>query len=213
LAKDQPTPRILVVDDVLENRLLVTGLLTQADFAVQEAGNGEQALALFEQWRPDLILMDIRMSVMDGFEATRRIRALPGGDVVKIVALTAGAFKEERAAVLASGCDDILLKPFRAEEIFSMLARHLVLRYRYAAATEDVSAQPAAALGSATMGPLPEELCRELRVAATALDIGETGAVIAKIRTVDVQEAARLQALANDYRFGEMLDLLDSSHQ
>lgn len=94
-----------------------------------------------------------------------------------------------------------------------MLARHLVLRYRYAAAAENVSAQPAAALGSAIMGPLPEELCQELRLAATALDIGETGAVIAKIRAVDVHEAARLQALANDYRFGEILDLLDSSYQ
>ncbi len=213
LAKDQPTPRILVVDDVPENRLLATSLLAQAGCAVREAENGEQGVTLFQRWRPDLILMDMRMPVMDGFEATRRVRALPGGDAVKIVALTAGAFKEERAAVLASGCDDILLKPFRAEEIFSTLARHLMLRYRYATATDNASAQAGAALGSAIMGPLPEELCHELRVAATALDIAETAAVIAKIRTVDVQEAARLQALANDYRFGEILDLLDSSHQ
>jgi CheY-like chemotaxis protein len=62
-------------------------------------------------WRPHLILMDMRMPVLDGYQATRRIRGLPGGDAVKIIALTASAFQEERDAILAAGCDEMVRKP------------------------------------------------------------------------------------------------------
>ena len=208
LAEGQPAPRILVVEDVLENRLLATGLLAQAGFAVREAENGEQAITLFERWRPDLILMDMRMPVMDGFEATRRIRASPGGAAVKIVALTAGAFKEQRAAILAAGCDDILPKPVRAKDIFATLARLLGVRYRYVA-TEDAPARSAPPLGAERLAPLSEALRQALRASATALDIEGTDAVIERIRGVDAPLAAGLQALADDYRFSEILALLE----
>jgi len=208
LAEEQPERRILVVEDVSENRLLATGLLAQADFAVREAENGAQAVALFQRWRPDLILMDMRMPVMDGFEATRRIRALPGGATVKIVALTAGAFKEQRPAILAAGCDDILHKPVCVQEVFAMLARHLKVRYRYAPA-EDVAGRIAPPLGAEMLVPLPEALRQALRAAATELDIEGTGAVIERICGVDAPLAAGLQTLADDYRFSEILALLD----
>ncbi len=209
LAEGQPAPRVLVVEDVPENRLLATGLLAQAGFAVREAENGERAVALFQRWRPDLILMDMRMPVMDGFEASRRIRALPGGEAVKIVALTASAFVEQRAAVLASGCDDILSKPVRAKEVYATLARHLGVRYRYAAA-EDAAARSAAPLDAERLAPLSDTLRQALRVAATELDIEGTGAVIERIREVDTPLAAGLQKLVDDYRFTEILALLDA---
>ncbi|MEJ2693854.1 MAG: ATP-binding protein, partial [Candidatus Thiodiazotropha sp.] len=100
LAEDRPEWRILIVEDSLENRLLLRSLLMQVGFTVREAENGKEGVSLFEQWHPHLIWMDIRMPVMDGYEATIRIRELPGGDTVKIVALTASAFKEQREKIL-----------------------------------------------------------------------------------------------------------------
>jgi CheY-like chemotaxis protein len=209
LAEGQPAPRVLVVEDVPENRLLATGLLAQAGFAVHEAGNGEEAVTLFQRWRPDLILMDMRMPVMDGFEASRRIRALPGGEAVKIVALTASVFNEQSAEILEAGCDDILHKPFRAKDIFAMLARFLGVRYRYAAA-EDAAARSAPPPDAERLASLSEALRQALRVAAIGLDVEGTGAVIEQIRSVDAPLAAGLQTLADDYRFTEILALLDA---
>jgi len=89
LAPNQPEYRILIVEDQLENQLLLTKLMEDVGFPVKVAENGEQALGLFQSWQPHLIWMDRRMPVMDGVEATRRIRELPGGKEVKIVAVTA----------------------------------------------------------------------------------------------------------------------------
>ena len=80
LQAGQPEWRILVVDDNVENRLLLTHLLERTGFTVREAEDGQQALAMFEDWRPHLIWMDMRMPVMDGYAASRAIRALPGGE-------------------------------------------------------------------------------------------------------------------------------------
>ena len=77
------------------------------------AENGEQCVELFQEWHPQLIWMDRRMPVMDGIEATRRIRQLPGGKDVKIVAVTASAFKEQRRKLLDAGMDDFVRKPYR----------------------------------------------------------------------------------------------------
>ena len=128
-----------MVDDNLENRLLLTSLLTQVGFTVQEAENGEEAIAMFQEWRPHLIWMDMRMPVLDGYAATQQIRALPGGEAVKIVAITASVLEEQQEEILASGCDDLVRKPFREHEIFEAMARLLDVEYVY----EEASGEPA----------------------------------------------------------------------
>ena len=95
-------------------------------FAVEVAANGEQAVALHEGWRPNLVWMDMRMPVMDGYEATRQIKASKPKTVVR--ALTADAFDEGRDDVLAAGCDDLLCKPIRIEDILAKTAEHLAAR-------------------------------------------------------------------------------------
>ena len=114
LESGQPDWRILVVEDNLENRLLLGGLLKQAGFTLREAEDGEQAVSLFKKWRPHFIWMDMRMPVMNGYKATKKIRSLPGGEMVKIVAITASAFKEQHQTILEAGCDAIVHKPFKA---------------------------------------------------------------------------------------------------
>ncbi len=88
--------RILIVEDQLENRLLLTDLMKPLGFRIELAENGKQGVEIFQNWHPDIIWMDRRMPVMDGMEATKRIRALPGGKDVKIVAVTASAYTEQR---------------------------------------------------------------------------------------------------------------------
>ncbi len=138
-----PHIRILAVDDKWENRQLLVQMLGGVGFEVREAEHGGSALEQWREWQPQLILMDMRMPMMDGFEATRRIRAESGGSagsMVKIVALTASAFAEQRAEVLAVGCDDFVPKPFREHQLFECLALHLGIHYLYKEGEETVPA-------------------------------------------------------------------------
>jgi CheY-like chemotaxis protein len=159
LVSGQHIPRILVVEDNLENRTLLCRLLRSVGFEVHEAINGQEAIEQYEKRQPDLIWMDIRMPVMDGYEATRRIRErekqlrVTGYELrvedelseefkpatrnpqpvtrIPIIALTAHAFEEEKEKILAAGCNDFVRKPFREAEIFEVLERHLKVRYVY----------------------------------------------------------------------------------
>lgn len=104
--------KILVVEDNLDNRrILVYRLRRMGDFEIVEASNGQEALALVEAGRPDLIFMDLKMPVMDGWEATRRIRMLDGVMRIPIIALTAQAMAGDEQKALAAGCDDYVAKP------------------------------------------------------------------------------------------------------
>ncbi len=129
LEAGQPSCRVLVVEDQLENQILLIRLLESVGFEVKLAENGAKALEQFSSWKPHFIWMDRRMPVMDGMEATRCIRALPDGEVVKIAAITASIFKEDDAELMAVGFDDIVHKPFRSEQIFDCMERLLGLRF------------------------------------------------------------------------------------
>ena len=127
----QPTYKILVVDDNQEGRMLLTELLTPLGFEVREAENGQEAVDIWLSWLPHLILMDMRMPVMDGYEATKVIKNYPEGEATEIIALTASAFEEERSLILSAGCDDFLCKPFYASELLEKIAEYLGVNYVY----------------------------------------------------------------------------------
>lgn len=134
LQPDQPSYRILVVEDQITNRMLVTRLLSKVGFAVEEAKNGEEAIAQWERWQPHLILMDMQMPVMNGYEATRAIRlatAKAEQATPTIVALTASVFEEQRSQIMTAGCDDVVSKPFKVKELLLTIAQHLGVRYIY----------------------------------------------------------------------------------
>ncbi len=131
LAPNQRTYRILVVDDRGESRQLLLHLLSRLGFEVREAENGQQAVALWDSWQPHLILMDMRMPVMDGYEATKQIKSHLKGQATVIIALTASAFEEDRTMILSAGCDDFVRKPFQEEVLLEKIATHLGVRYVY----------------------------------------------------------------------------------
>ena len=104
--------KILVVEDNIDNRrILVYRLRRIGDFDILEADNGQDAIAVVERTPPDLIFMDLKMPIMDGWEATRRIRALEIGKRIPIIALTAQAMAGDEQKALAAGCDDYVAKP------------------------------------------------------------------------------------------------------
>ncbi len=142
LVPNQPEYRILAVDDREESRLLLVTLLTAMGFAVREASNGQEAIAAWDAWEPHLILMDMRMPVMDGYEATKQIKAQLRGQATVIIALTASAFEEERRSVLAAGCDDFMRKPFREQVLFDKIGQHLGVEYIYDTTQEEASSTP-----------------------------------------------------------------------
>ena len=127
LKPDQPMFNILIVEDNDYSRIVLRQLLEQVGFNVIEAKDGRQAVDQYKRMQPDLIWMDIRLPVMDGMEATRRIRELEpieddSSKHIPIIALTASVFEEDKDKVLRAGCDDFVRKPFHEEEIFDKMA-------------------------------------------------------------------------------------------
>jgi signal transduction histidine kinase/CheY-like chemotaxis protein len=205
LAPDQPTYRILIVDDRWENRQLLVKLLEPLGFALKEAVNGQEAITLWEQWEPHLIWMDMRMPVMDGYKATEQIKATTKGQATAILALTASAFEEEKAVILSAGCDDFLRKPFKEAEIFDMLAKHLGVRFIYEekqqAADSRQQTVESKALTPEAIAALPEELRTELQQAVEEVDFDRALRVIDQIHQQNESLAEALAELVKNYHF------------
>ena len=123
--------RLLIVEDQWENSQVLMRLLEPIGFEMRVARNGVEGIELWREWEPQLIWMDMRMPVMNGYEATRQIKETAKGRETVIIAVTGSAFEEDRSKILAVGCDDFIRKPFQAEVIFAKLAEHLGVEYVY----------------------------------------------------------------------------------
>ena len=117
--------RILVVEDQDDNMQILRDLLTSADYEMVEAENGEEALAEVAKQPPDLILMDIQLPVMDGYEATRRIKADPALRSIPIIAVTSYALSGDEAKAREAGCDDFVPKPYSPRQLLAKIREYL----------------------------------------------------------------------------------------
>ncbi|WP_291320482.1 PAS domain S-box protein [Desulfonatronospira sp.] len=131
LAQGSAPVRVLVVDDKQDNRSMLLALLKPLGFKVREAAEGAEALQVFEHWLPHAVLMDMRMPVMDGYETTRRIRLMQGGEKVCIIAVTASVAHGHINDILAQGVDYYLGKPFKPDELLDIFKEALGLSYTY----------------------------------------------------------------------------------
>jgi CheY-like chemotaxis protein len=122
---------VLITDDKPENRSVLVDMLLPLGFDTFEAENGQECVDKALQHRPDVILLDIRMPVMDGFEAVRRLRTLEEVRDITIIAVSASVFEERRKQILRAGCDAYLAKPFEEEDLLHMLQRYLHLEWIY----------------------------------------------------------------------------------
>jgi signal transduction histidine kinase/CheY-like chemotaxis protein len=209
LERDQPDYRIMVAEDRNENWFLLQRLLQTAGFQVRVAEDGAQAIKSFQTWRPHFIWMDLRLPVMDGLEAAKHIRELEGGREVKIVAVTASVFAEQREQVLAAGMDDFVRKPYRPREIFDCMARHLGVRYVY-------SADPQAAVGEVTrmvpledLAAMPEDLRIQLTNAVILLDFERIEQIIQQVSEQNAALACVLVGFAERFEYTPILEALE----
>jgi PAS domain S-box-containing protein len=209
LAPEQPPCRVLVAEDNADSRQLLCEILERAGFQVRAVVNGAEAVSAFQDWSPQFIWMDMRMPVLDGYAATRRIRDLPGGKTVRIVALTASAFREDHADILAAGCDSVVAKPLVEAQLFEEMGRLLGLRYRYEEAPTTVRAENETTHQAQLPEPLPAELLTQLREAAHMLDIEATNQFIARIGESQPELARQLQQWSDEYRFDRIVALCE----
>ena len=201
-------PKVLVVDDQLENRDWLMRLLASIGFSVSEAHNGEAAIRTWEEWNPRLILMDVHMPVMDGVEATRKIKADVSGKETKVIVLTASALDEDRRIAALGGADDFISKPCREDELLEKMRVHLDLVYDY----EEIgtSAQPkgwTAGLSAERLGRLAPDLAEALSEATLKGNKRRLDELIGQVPDSDCAHA--LQELANKYDYDTLTRLLE----
>ncbi len=222
LEPGQPRYRILIVDDRWTNRQLVVKLLSNVSspnlgsplsgFDLREAGNGQEAVEIWDTWKPHLIWMDMRMPVLDGYEATKRIKAMMQDRETAIIALTASSLEEERAVVLDAGCDDYLRKPFREAELFELMSTHIGVKFVYEEGERSkVKGQRSKAediLRPEALAELPADWLAALKQGAEETDVEVLFEVIEQIRDRDAAVADALALLVEDFEYDEILALI-----
>src|SRR6516164_4311800 len=119
------TKCILVVEDQRDNRQIIRDMLAPTDYEITEAENGEEALAAIAKQRPDLILMDIQLPIMDGYTATSRIKADPALRSIPIIAVTSYVLSGEEKKARAAGCDDYVPKPFSPRQLLPKIRQYI----------------------------------------------------------------------------------------
>ena len=228
IAPDQPRYRIVIADDRWDNRQLLVKLLSPLGFEIYEAQNGREAIEKWEQYAPHLIFMDLRMPVMDGYEATKQIKegnhrgiaptenedfvgvVPPCLPQTAIIAITASNFEEEKAVILSTGCDDFIRKPFREANIFDALHKHIGVRFIY----EELNAAPSFpenevnVLTKAAFSELPPELVANLQQAISNLDLEQMQIAIGQIREINQPLARAIATCIKNFQYEQLLNLI-----
>jgi len=201
--------RALVVDDDGDARALLAAWLEPAGFEVREAADGREALQVFERWAPHVVLMDTRMPVMDGYEATRRLKATAAGRAASVIAISAAALSGDEEDAGKAGADAFLGKPFRATALFDMLRGLLGLHYDHDDVKDEASAAGAAApLAPEALAVLPRELVAEMREALAEGDTACLSVLIGRAREIDPAVARALRTLADRYDYDKLGEAL-----
>ncbi len=212
LRPGQPAFRILLADDKEENRHFLRALLQAAGFTAREAVNGLEAVKLFEEWQPHLILMDLRMPVMDGYEAIRLIKATERGRGTPIIAVSASVFYENREQARQTGADDFIGKPYKQDDLFQKLADWLHAEYDYAEQVEMNAAKLREAapisLTSESLSKLPSEILEQMGKAADGGYQDRLLALIDQVAAQDPHLAAGLRSLVETFQYERFIDLM-----
>ena len=202
-------PRILVVEDNIDNRLLLVKMLKNTGFHVKEAVNGKEALNMVKKWHPDFIWMDIRMPVMDGYEATQEIKKIKTKKEIIIVALTAHALEEERVEIIKAGFDDFVRKPFHEQDIMDTMKKFLDIKF-IINKTKENDSDILPLIDKEQMSVLPPDLLADFYQSVLELDTDRTLFFIEKISQISPKSAKMLKRLAHELNYDQILKILET---
>jgi len=206
-----PVKTVLIVDDVVANREMLADLLRVLGFAIEEAADGKEALAQVERMPPDLILMDIMMPVMDGLEATRRIRQKPNLQTVPIIAISASATAEDQQGSMVAGASAFMTKPIDQDSLLMQIANFLGLVWdTETPPVEEVAPSQVGAAASMIVPPKDEmDVLYDLALAGNMRDIRQHAEHIAALDDQYRSFADKLIGLAKSYQSKAILDLVE----
>ncbi len=208
LEPNQPRYRILIVDDRQDNRQLLLKILAAFDFELKEACNGVEAIEVWTSFEPHLIFMDMWMPVMDGHEATKRIKATVKGETTVIIAVSAANAEETRTVTVSDDSDDFIHKPFRDTEIFATIHKHLGVRYIYDEPEIVPESTKIEAPTPESLAALPADWLKALEKATIECDLELILSQIEQIRDRNHSLGSALAALANEFQFNQILALI-----
>ena len=201
--------KVLIADDRKTNRHLLQQMLERVGFNTREVVNGEEAVQTFIVWQPRIILMDIVMPVLNGVDAIKRIRTLPEGDTVTIIAVSASILMEEKSTVLAAGADGFLRKPFREDELFNLMNLHGAINFIYET-IPDTPQTPSLPLDQA-LSQIPQTLVDDM---VKALALGHVKRIHEIINQIGCHDpgniAVQLKEMADAFDFVAMQKLFQS---
>jgi signal transduction histidine kinase/DNA-binding response OmpR family regulator len=210
---NQQEYRILIADDRIENRKLLVKLLQPIGFQVKEAVNGQEAIELWESWHPHLIWMDMRMPIMNGYEAAQKIKSHLQGQATVILALTASVLEEEKAIVLSAGCDDFVRKPFQEKIIFEKISQYLGVRYIYENLDEDnlLNSKKIKKLTSENLAVMPDKWLLNLSEAAALTNEQLIVQLIYQIPEEHRILAQSIQKQVDEFNFDQIMNLAQAA--
>jgi signal transduction histidine kinase/CheY-like chemotaxis protein len=215
LEPNQHSYRILIVDDKPLNRQLLIKILNPLGFELKEATNGQEAIEIWESWEPHLIWMDMRMPVMDGYEATQQIKGTLKGQATAIIALTASVLEEERAVILSAGCDAFMRKPFREADIFDAMHKYIGVRYIYEdpspASLSAIKNQHRGEMTAADFIMLPQSLVAQLKQGILNADMDLIASSIEQIRLKDLVTAGAIANCIDNFEYDKVLKLISQT--
>jgi PAS domain S-box-containing protein len=210
LVPNRPAPKVLVVDDDEASREALSLHLELVGFNVRSACDGAEAVAAFEEWGPDVVLMDLWMPEVGGLEATRRIKARPGGARTPVLAVTASVLAESEREAREAGADGFVRKPFRKAEVFGEIARVLGVEYLYEE-QRPCGTCPTVGLTDDAVD-LPSDLVAEITEAAEAGDGARLRGLLDQNRDLlNAELRDALPHLANNYDYRRILEIVSKA--
>jgi CheY-like chemotaxis protein len=187
-------------------------LLNPLGFEIKEASNGKEAIAIWESFEPHLIWMDMRMPVMDGYEATKHIKTHLKGQATAVIALTASILEEEQAVILSAGCEDFVRKPFREAVIFDKMAQYLGVSYVYEELSSPLQEVKTGASLQESLATMPVEWVSKLYQAADLIDNEQIFQLLEQIPSAHTFLRKTLIDWVNSFRCDQIIELIEDTN-
>ena len=212
LKEDQKSYRILIVDDIIENLQVVVNLLKLVGFDTKTAEDGKDAIDQYIEWAPDLILMDLRMPVMDGYEASRRIKSMDKGRHTPIIALTASSVDSDQRKMESAGIQAIIRKPFKENELLETIGNILGIQYIFEdeIPSQNESYQFDDAVIASDIAKIPENLINKMQDVLAVADFQRLKNLIGQVGKENPQLGLHLMALAKSFDYAHLQKILIS---